>query len=128
MVMRGYAMSSTGPRAEAALLYVYRVLQDPDRNVNEKLLQNQLRREYGATFDNVLVALGRGKSPAFEGQVSREDIEKALSSLKTAGRFKPQLEHFVSGAGGTSMTMICRRKKDVIVVVEYPFDVYCWVR
>ncbi|KAJ7638171.1 hypothetical protein FB45DRAFT_396869 [Roridomyces roridus] len=130
MVMRGYAMSSTGPRAEAALLYVYRLLQKRSvATVNEKLLQNQLRREYGATFDSVLAALGRGEPTVFEGEVSREDIEKALSSLKAAGRFKPQLGHFVSGAGGKSMKMFRQvgLHKDVRVVVDYPLDVYCWL-
>ncbi|KAJ7618393.1 hypothetical protein FB45DRAFT_840170 [Roridomyces roridus] len=128
MVMREYAMSSVGPRAEAGLLYVYRSLQtwiSTHGVVTEEVLRNQLRREYGATFDNVLVALERGERPMLEETVSREEIDKVLGHLKTLGRFKEQLKNYVSGAG-ESWIMILRAgpNKDVCVSFHYPFDLY----
>ncbi|KAJ7618399.1 hypothetical protein FB45DRAFT_931555 [Roridomyces roridus] len=121
MIMRGYAMSSSGPRAEAALLYVYRVLQKA--HSTEDVLRKQLRREYGVSFDNVLAALARGEKQVFKGDVTRGEIDDALSHLKDKGRFKEQLKDFEIGAGPTFRFVLkVGPKQEVGVTLQYPLN------
>ncbi|KAJ7618397.1 hypothetical protein FB45DRAFT_1063069 [Roridomyces roridus] len=121
IVIRGYAMSNVGPLAEAALFCIYRVLQTTSDTYDEEALRNQLRKEYGATFDNVLAALERGHPQPFEREVSREDVDKAIGHLKTLGRFKEQLKNYVSGAGETiRFTVRAGPNEEVRFIVNYP--------
>ncbi|KAJ7499659.1 hypothetical protein FB451DRAFT_1073901 [Mycena latifolia] len=118
IIMRGYAMSSAGPRAEAALLYVYRVLQK--YRGDDAVLRGQLRKEYGTTFDNMAAALRRKEQPTFD-EVSREEMDATLSQLLSVGRFEEELGGFVSGLGDTQkLGMQVGPQRDVTVVVNYP--------
>ncbi|KAJ6579531.1 hypothetical protein DFH09DRAFT_913207 [Mycena vulgaris] len=118
IIMRGYAMSSGGARAEAALLYVYRVLQK--YRGDDAVLRAQLRKEYGATFDNMAAALRRKEHPTFD-EVSREEMGAALTQLQKLGRFEEQLAGYVSGSGDTCrMGIQVGPKGEVKVIVNYP--------
>jgi methylphosphotriester-DNA--protein-cysteine methyltransferase len=77
-IMRGYAMSETGVRAEATLLY--RVLQK--YRGDDAVLRRQLRKEYGVTFDHMATALRRQEMPTFD-EISREQTDAALSRCVT---------------------------------------------
>ncbi|KAJ7476989.1 hypothetical protein B0H11DRAFT_1306568 [Mycena galericulata] len=120
VIMRGYAMSSAGPRAEAALLYMYRVLQK--YGGDDAVLRGQLRKEYGTTFDNMAAALRRKEQPTFD-KVSRAEMDAALSNLRKLGRFEEELGGYVSGVGKScTLGMQVGPKRDVTVFVQYPLD------
>ncbi|KAJ7123154.1 hypothetical protein C8R44DRAFT_161851 [Mycena epipterygia] len=119
-IMRGYAMSSGGARAEAALLYVYRVLQK--YGGDDAVLRGQLRKEYGVTFDNMAAALRRKEQPSFD-EVSREEMDAALNQLRKVGRFEEEFGGYVSGSGEScKLGMQVGPKREVIVFVNYPLD------
>ncbi|KAJ7174409.1 hypothetical protein C8R46DRAFT_1347583 [Mycena filopes] len=121
IIMRSYAMSSAGPRAEAALLYVYRVLQR--FGGDDAVLRTQLRKEYGKTFDNMAAALRRKETPTYD-QVSREQMDTALSHLQKLGRFEEELSEFTVGSGENCMLGIqVGPKREVTVIVQYPLQI-----
>ncbi|KAJ7130804.1 hypothetical protein C8R43DRAFT_662875 [Mycena crocata] len=118
IIMRGYAMSSSGARAEAALLYLYRVLQK-QRVIGDNKLRAQLRKEYGATFDNMAAALRRKEHPTFD-EVPREEMDAALGQLRKLGRFEEELGGYVIGSGGSRLGGIqVGPNKDVTVMINY---------
>ncbi|KAJ6607916.1 hypothetical protein B0H10DRAFT_1816854 [Mycena sp. CBHHK59/15] len=120
VIMRSRAMASGGPRAEAALLYVYRVLQN--YGGDDAVLRGQLRKEYGETFDRMLATLRKGAPPSYD-EVPREEIDAVLRMLRKLGRFEEELAGYVSGTGRTAkLGMQVGPKKDLMVVVNYPFD------
>ncbi|KAJ7663034.1 hypothetical protein B0H17DRAFT_310922 [Mycena rosella] len=120
VIMRGHAMSSGGARAEAALLYVYRVLQK--FRGDDAVLRTQLRKEYGETFDNMAAALRRKEQPTFD-EVSREEMDAALSQLRKLGRFEKELSAYVTGSGASSkIGMQVGPQREVIVIINYPAE------
>ena len=95
IVMRNRAMC-TGD--EGGILYVYRVLQNLGANA-ESNMRKQLKLEYGAAWDSLCASLRAGKQPPLE-EISREEVDVALSYLQSCGRFK-ELEGFKPGEGDT---------------------------
>ncbi|KAJ7755217.1 hypothetical protein B0H16DRAFT_1315834 [Mycena metata] len=121
IIMRGYAMSSAGARAEAALLYIYRVLQK--FRGDDALLRAQLRKEYGKTFDNMAAALRRQETPTYD-KVSREQMDTALGHLKKLGRFEEELSNFVIGSGEScTLGIQVGPKREVTVITQFPFEI-----
>ncbi|KAJ6544177.1 hypothetical protein B0H19DRAFT_1169839 [Mycena capillaripes] len=120
IVMRGYAMSGTGPRAEAALMYVYRVLQK--YRGDDAVLRRQLRKEYGVTFDNMAAALRRKVMPTFD-EVSRAQTDTALRQLRRLGRFEEELSGYGIGTGEScTLGVQVGPKREILVQVKYPID------
>ncbi|KAF7331009.1 hypothetical protein MVEN_02441200 [Mycena venus] len=117
-VMRSRAMSSAGPIAEAALRYVYVVLQK--HRIDDEVLRRQLRKEYGATFDRMFAALQHGRMPTFD-EVSRQEIDIALSHLRQTGRFDEDLKSYKIGSGESMGVGIqVGPKREIVVRVQYP--------
>lgn len=82
--MRNRAMCAGDP---GALMYVYRVLQKYCQTAEDGVsLRRQMKDEYGAVWARVYDGLRTGDRPEVR-KVSKEEVEEALVSLKTSGRF-----------------------------------------
>ncbi|KAF7980544.1 hypothetical protein HWV62_37687 [Athelia sp. TMB] len=118
-IMRNRCMASGD---ESALFYVYRVM---DRQVSKiQLLQRQLRREYGTSFENIMKALDSGHPPAAP-EVSTEEIDKMLVLFQRKGRFSAELQNYNPGLQGKkTQPMACQvgPKKDLTVFLSWPED------
>ncbi|KAJ7745420.1 hypothetical protein DFH07DRAFT_963312 [Mycena maculata] len=108
IIMRNCATSNSGPRADATLLYVYRVLQK--YGGDDAGLRAQLRQENGSTFDNMAAALRSKEQPTFE-EVSRKQMDVALGHLRKLGRFDEELSGYKVGP-----------QREVTVFAECPFE------
>lgn len=98
-IMRNQAMHNAD---ESALFYVYRVLQRWEFMVGcgSRVLLDQLRKEYGIAFENVMKAVDGGNPPA-PPKVSTEEIDKMLVFLKKKSRrFVPELRNYNPGIKG----------------------------
>ena len=85
---------------EAALSYVYSVLQDWEISTGEEpIVAAQLGKEYGLPFERVLHALSIGRPPAVEPPLPTE-VDEALVFLQQSGRFQKVLEGYIPGSGG----------------------------
>lgn len=94
IVMRNRAMRKPDP---SALIYLYRVLQNQMADgVTLEIVQDQMKREYGQTFVDLLKDLAAGNAPQIP-TVPVEEIEGALVWLKDSHRFDAELENFTPG-------------------------------
>ena len=97
IIMRNRAMCNSD---ESALFYLYRVLQNYEALAGgEKVMQAQLKKEYGQPFERLLKALQSGTPPS-SPEVSPEDVDTAICLLKKLGRFEPELADYVPGMKG----------------------------
>lgn len=97
IIMRNRAMCNGDV---SALFYVYRVLQKFEALAGgEKVLQAQLKKEYGQPFERLLRALESGTPPA-PPKASAQDVDTAICFLKQMGRFEPELSDYVPGIEG----------------------------
>lgn len=97
IIMRNRAMHDASDEAGSALAYIYRVFQKYAGLMGgEKILQAQMKKEYGSLFDRVLEALENGK-PLATPKVSTQEIDVALGFLKQLGRFRKELAEYVPG-------------------------------
>jgi len=83
------------------MLYMHRALQRSvtQGEMEKTMLQQQLGREYGETWERVLKADKAGKPPRNPGKVSRQKTDNALGCLKRLGRFGAVLKDYVPGRG-----------------------------
>jgi hypothetical protein len=96
IVMRNRVMRNAD---EAALSYVYRVLQEWEiLRGGESTVVFQLGKEYGPPFERVLHALSIGRPPAVE-QVLSTEVDEVLGFLQQSGRFQEELEGYIPGSG-----------------------------
>jgi hypothetical protein len=103
---------------EAALYYVYRVLQKWEMcRGGEPTVVAQLGKEYGPHFERVLHALSIGRPPAV-GQVLLTEVDEVLGFFQQSGRFKEELEEYISGAGAKMA------KLDGEVQISFSFSPY----
>jgi hypothetical protein len=128
-----------------ALFYVYRVLQNYELLAGgEKVLQKQLKKEYGQSFEELLTALENGTPPT-PPEVLLKDVDTAIHFLKQLGRFKQELGDYAPGieskktvpiglqvnnipveSRSTSDSLIFSEvgpKKDLTVMVQWPEEV-----
>ncbi|KAF9016028.1 hypothetical protein BDZ89DRAFT_1076024 [Hymenopellis radicata] len=120
MHMRNILFTSTGPGAEGALMYVYRVLQNFS---DERRLQQQLQREYGMDLWKRMKAMVKtAPGPMYWApDVSRADMEEMIGHLKGTPRFTEELAGYTKGQGDIMMLGITvGPNKDVAAKVEFP--------
>lgn len=119
--MRNILFTSSAPGTEAALLYIYRVLQTM---ASERELQQQLQREYGMDmWKRMQAMLKKGKAPYKPPKISRAEMEVTVGYLKQTPRFTEELAGYKAGSGKISlMGITVGPNKDVMVEVQFPAD------
>lgn len=122
--MRNVLFTSTGPEADRALLYVYRVLQNfAPGGQGELGLQKQLKREYGMDMWNRMQELLKTGPPYVLPDITRAQMDAVIGLLKKTPRFTEELMGYVIGEGKTMMMRnMAGPAKDVIAKVELPID------
>ncbi|KAE9405730.1 hypothetical protein BT96DRAFT_988236 [Gymnopus androsaceus JB14] len=123
IVMRNILFTTdVGPRAEGALLYVYRVLQNSAPGGGEQGTQAQLKREYGLPLWNRMQELIRRSKPPYEiPEVSRAEIDVVLGWLQKSPRFEEELVAWRPGQGNAlPLGLMVGPQKDVFCKAAFP--------